>query len=222
MRHDRTKSVVRSAIPYAVLLAVFASASISDARPGLTSYAIMGAAASIFAALVAIFFLSSSGRDGTASNVVSKVGERESPIARAEVVVSDRELAIATLEYAVALRPSSDPNFAVRLMKSRLDSRHKALAHARRNNIALYEYLVGVEEGISRGSVAIPEELAKWRYTSRGERAFSVTAGAFEIDHFHGHTNIRVLDPSTVTVQGLTEDEDGRVHPAQLRTPMWN
>jgi hypothetical protein len=44
-------------------------------------------------------------------------------------------------------------------------------------------------------------ELEKWRLVVQGDQAFNIAAGAFEIEHFHGKTNIRVLDTSRVTVE---------------------
>ena len=44
-------------------------------------------------------------------------------------------------------------------------------------------------------------ELEKWRIVAQGDKAFHISAGAFEIEHFHGMTNIRVIDASRVTVE---------------------
>jgi hypothetical protein len=45
-------------------------------------------------------------------------------------------------------------------------------------------------------------ELKKWHASTQGDGAFSVDAGVFQIDHFHGATNIRVIDTAHVTVEG--------------------
>jgi hypothetical protein len=45
-------------------------------------------------------------------------------------------------------------------------------------------------------------ELAKWKLERQGDDAFNIDAGAFQIEFFHGRTNIRVLDASQVTVEG--------------------
>ncbi len=44
-------------------------------------------------------------------------------------------------------------------------------------------------------------ELEKWLLLVQGDEAFNVAAGAFKIEHFHGRTNIRVIDTSRVTVE---------------------
>jgi hypothetical protein len=41
-----------------------------------------------------------------------------------------------------------------------------------------------------------------WHVTPQGEQSFTIDAGAFEIEHFGGQTNIRIHDPSRVTVEG--------------------
>ena len=46
------------------------------------------------------------------------------------------------------------------------------------------------------------EEMNRWRVKGNGPNAFNVSAGAFEIEHFHGQTHIRVLDSSKVSVSG--------------------
>jgi hypothetical protein len=43
--------------------------------------------------------------------------------------------------------------------------------------------------------------LKKWYLVVQGDEAFNIAAGAFEIEHFHGKTNIRVLDTSRVSVE---------------------
>jgi hypothetical protein len=47
----------------------------------------------------------------------------------------------------------------------------------------------------------LPAEIRKWTLSEQSENAFTVEAGAFVIEHFHGHTNIKVNDPDRVTVQ---------------------
>jgi hypothetical protein len=62
----------------------------------------------------------------------------------------------------------------------------------------------------------LPDELAKWELITHGRHAFNVIAGSFEIEHFHGQTNIRVLDPLRVTL----ESEVRGVKPAAASSEM--
>ena len=41
-----------------------------------------------------------------------------------------------------------------------------------------------------------------WNVIPQGKDSFTIDAGAFEIEHFGGKTNIRIHDPSRVTVEG--------------------
>ena len=50
-------------------------------------------------------------------------------------------------------------------------------------------------------------ELEKLKVVAHGNDAFNIVAGAFEIEFFHGRTNIRVLDSSKVTIEGANRGE---------------
>jgi hypothetical protein len=43
-----------------------------------------------------------------------------------------------------------------------------------------------------------------WQVIPQGQDAFTVDAGAFAIEHFGGKTNIRILDPLRVSIEGPT------------------
>jgi hypothetical protein len=61
-------------------------------------------------------------------------------------------------------------------------------------------------------------ELRKWKFESHGPEAFNIIAGAFVIEHFHGQTNIRVLDPSRVSVESKVRgDLKGVVAPIGIK-----
>lgn len=47
----------------------------------------------------------------------------------------------------------------------------------------------------------LPAELSRWKMLVHNSNSFNVAAGAFEIEHFHGTTHIRILDNSRVTVE---------------------
>ena len=65
-------------------------------------------------------------------------------------------------------------------------------------------------------------EAAKWQVVPQGEGAFSIIAGAFEIEHFYGRTNIRVIDPLRVTIEGELRGSRTKVAPAEFCAPTWN
>jgi hypothetical protein len=64
-------------------------------------------------------------------------------------------------------------------------------------------------------------ELVNWKIVTHGGDAFNVEAGAFEIEHFGGHTNIRVLDPSRVTIEGTRRGVKSEVAPADISVPIY-
>jgi hypothetical protein len=64
-------------------------------------------------------------------------------------------------------------------------------------------------------------ELAKWKVVTHGDEAFRIVAGAFEIEYFHGLTNIRVLDSSRVTIEGETRGVKSKAAPHGIRPPVY-
>jgi hypothetical protein len=76
-----------------------------------------------------------------------------------------------------------------------------AMAHVREER---YQYLNVVKEMERRRSIT---ELDKLKVVAHSNDAFNIVAGAFEIEYFHGRTNIRVLDSSKVTVEGAARGE---------------
>ncbi|HEY8333605.1 MAG TPA: hypothetical protein VIQ05_07400 [Tardiphaga sp.] len=76
-----------------------------------------------------------------------------------------------------------------------------ALAHVREER---FQYLNIVKEMERRRPIT---ELEKLKVVAHSNDAFNIVAGAFEIEFFHGRTNIRVLDSSKVTVEGATRGE---------------
>jgi hypothetical protein len=64
-------------------------------------------------------------------------------------------------------------------------------------------------------------ELANWKLIKHSETAFNVAAGAFEIEYFNGHTNIRVLDSSRVTIEGPQRGAAEDIIPPGIRPPSY-
>jgi hypothetical protein len=67
----------------------------------------------------------------------------------------------------------------------------------------------------------VTTELAKWQLIKHNDEAFNIVAGSFEIEYFHGRTNIRVLDSSRVTVESRTRGEVSDIAPADLRPSIY-
>jgi hypothetical protein len=89
---------------------------------------------------------------------------------------------------------------------SHMRAPHLQMRASRVETWALNERWLEFQKEIERAQSLLkhgaPSELRKWKFVSHGAEAFNIVAGAFEIEHFHGQTNIRVLDPSRVTVEG--------------------
>jgi hypothetical protein len=60
-----------------------------------------------------------------------------------------------------------------------------------------------------------------WNFVRFGENAFNIEAGAFVIEHFHGHTNIRVLDSTCVTVEDEVRGVKSKIAPSGVRASSW-
>ena len=67
----------------------------------------------------------------------------------------------------------------------------------------------------------VPDELAKWELITHGRESFNIVAGSFVIEHFHGRTNIRVLDPLRVTVEGEKRGAKSKVAPPEIDAPIY-
>jgi hypothetical protein len=75
----------------------------------------------------------------------------------------------------------------------------------------------------STSTLVVPNipELVKWKIVPHSENAFNVVAGSFEIEHFHGKTNIRILDPSHVTVEGATRGTKSKAAAPDIPVPVY-
>jgi hypothetical protein len=74
---------------------------------------------------------------------------------------------------------------------------------------------------LKHGLPSTPDELSKWRLIRHAPDSFNIRAGSFEIEHFHGHTNIRVLDPSRVTVEGEERGVRPKSAPPGIKAPVY-
>lgn len=196
----------REVVLYGGLLLIFVSAWLSDYRPDLAVVALSLAIAVAAVEVCALYVLarrSRTAKEGAKVElfppvVISSANKNAllSPIAvRSYLDITERRLARRALD-SVAIDTAMRDYLIHRAMMVRMFERELPIAASN-----------------------IPDELAKWTIAVRNKNSFSVTAGPFEIDLFHGHYNIRVLDPSTVTVQGIARDDDGCEVPAALRAP---
>ncbi|BAL77071.1 DNA helicase [Bradyrhizobium cosmicum] len=82
-----------------------------------------------------------------------------------------------------------------------LATRHAHLAR-KRFAVRSNSFALGAVELQVQRSVSQLPTLPDWKIVPQGQEAFTIDAGAFEIEHFGGRTNIRVHDPERVTVEG--------------------
>jgi hypothetical protein len=68
---------------------------------------------------------------------------------------------------------------------------------------------------------AASKELATWKLHEHGEEAFNIIAGAFVIEHFHGRTNIRILDSTRVTVESENRGQKSSIAPLGINAAVY-
>jgi hypothetical protein len=190
------------------LLLVFACAWVSDQWPKFATAAVaLGCALAVFQIALLLNLGKSRNRDAhneakvvqTTEIPVSHIAGRSSEVA----VIPATALALNEALYSELLHSQSRAVHALKhshRYKANALVRHAQLLswtveHSREDRFKFLMALKGLDRRPS------PSELEKWRLVVQGDEAFQIAAGAFEIEHFHGKTNIRVLDTSRVTVE---------------------
>jgi hypothetical protein len=209
LKNDWTRTVLLNAS----LFVLFGFAWVSDRWPELATMAILAAAG--FVAIEGfLLFRFSRRHERNGKDEVNTVEVAHSPlthVARNSMsTASSNDQALKDALYSEILQSQSQALRA--LQRHRAHLLHDAhlvhekdfanfflrwtTAHSRE---ARFRFLVAIKElEHSQPKLA---ELKKWRLVVQGDEAFNIAAGAFEIEHFHGKTNIRVLDTSRVTVE---------------------
>lgn len=201
----------RGVLLYAALLLVFASAWASDTWPRLTVPAIL------FAVLVVL---------GEAIALVWAARRlRSNEMASKNTVVLDyvsRELHSSL--HSVGKWSSEHHDLDVLLLNENQVLRYRASrpstwAMGRGLNDELCAPII--QRSLRQPLQSqLPSPIRNWKITGESTDAFNIEAGAFEIQHFHGQTNIRVIDPDQVTVEGVRRDSSGRDAPVAIREPV--
>ncbi len=71
-------------------------------------------------------------------------------------------------------------------------------------------------------SISPAAPLDAWKLVAHGDRSFNIVAGTFEIEYFHGQVNIRILDPTKVTVEGSDRGAPVISVPPLVKAPIYN
>jgi len=208
----------------ATLFFLFVCAFVSDRWPEATTAAIV--AAVLIVALQAALLLRANRTFSKELPQLAGSEKLEVSTPRRDLdVIPPRDVALTNALYLHALRGASSQRlhsvqrarFYALHVKATADLLAWTVANSREDR---FTYLVALKDmEKSRPQLA---ELEKWRVFAQGDDAFHIAAGAFEIEHFHGKTNIRVIDASRVTVETEKRGESlPNSAPGMLRPPTY-
>ena len=196
---DRVRIIFLNATLFVLFLAVWASDQWHEfAVPALTAgFLVVAATATL------LYVTAKRVRSKIKSNDVHQsVGEKPRIQETSHLDASDLPVARDTLES----RPSDYMIVRNRLHHVTYQARPRASQASTWPLVALHEEFVAshvlrpkLRRELAKRRVL---ETAKWQVVPQGEGAFTIVAGALVIEHFHGRTNVRVLDSSQVTVEG--------------------
>jgi hypothetical protein len=208
---------VRAAFLNSIMLLVFAAAWVSDAWPQATVLALGVAFAVVVGTTASLYFIA---RRASIARMASKPSNGGFLIPH-KVKPKKQEVG-ATLpredrdhfEFVASRGSDVSHSFAMRVLDWH-SRRNVALTKRDATFIAYiaatHDYLCElqkIDELHLKGSqlrtwqVASARDLESWKFIPLGPSAFNVEAGAFVIEYSRGHTNIRVLDPARITVEG--------------------
>jgi hypothetical protein len=210
LKNDRTRTVLLNA----TLFVLFGFAWLSDRWPELATTAILSACAFVAFEVILLFNFSRRDEPDAKDGAVEAAKPQATANARSNLPVASpkafpNDEALKDALYSEILESQSQALRALQRHRAHLLTEAYLLheknvatyllrwttAHSRE---ARFKFLVAVKE-LDRRQPRLAE-LEKWRLLVQGDE-FNVAAGAFEIEHFHGRTNIRVLDTSRVTVE---------------------
>lgn len=218
-RNNRARSLTLNA----PLVLIFLSAWVSDRWPMVTLPAIATAVAGVVVEAVWLYRSAKNAKLEARGvpqsveltippyehdeNVESKTGGIVSNVSVATFGVDDH----AYRHFLIASSQNAAKHVAM------MASSHPAVATFERDLMAAWSRR-------ANDNRLTPLDLAKWQLSTQGDRAFRVDAGAFEIHHFHGHTNIRVIDVDRVTVEAKPRDHRSRrvAFAPVLCSPLYN
>jgi hypothetical protein len=185
------------------LIVIFSAAWISDRVPWLSGVAII--AAIFTAALAATLLYLSAKADSRA-----RMPPRIVPVAGLHGTAAHD---VVTLRAMAHLKEQLDSLRSASTIYERLS--HDLCLQMQSPDIFLnadvYGFLhrIDQQEGKNMAVVckqfktpSLPAALLNWKLDVLDPDSFNLKAGDFEIEHFYGHTNIRVLNADSVTAEG--------------------
>lgn len=233
-----TSGRLRVALLNCTLLFLFACAATADRWPQLKLWALLAAACGV-AGVTALLYV-------TAKNTQCRYGkptldEVEAPKTEAHSIARALSLNEASANsqaehFAKLLMAAHYEALASIQFRAKRDTAEVYLSRPRASQMAAYQFSRRAMSDLhaaghivlqqrSRGrlvrSAAVNSELAKWKLTEHSDDTFTVVAGAFEIEHFHGRTNIRVLDTSSVTVEAGSRGTTPSNAPPEIKTTVY-
>jgi hypothetical protein len=208
----------RELLLYSGLIAIFLAAAISDRWPQISYLAISGGLAFVVCEVAAIYVLSRR----SARRIAQSGFWKQMDASAAEVLIHSASKHLALYEPASALMYLSHSHHVSRQRRTdTLKAFEFAIANLERSMPHSHiDFIVSGSRGRGKSHL-VPTELAKWAVAVQGQEAFSVKAGSFEIEHFHGRTNIKILDPSVVTVEVPVTEGGTQILPPEIRPPTY-
>jgi hypothetical protein len=219
---------VRAAFLNSIMLLVFAAAWVSDVWPQATALALGVTFAVVVGTTASLYFVAR--RASTARRA-----SNEGFLRPHEVKPKKQEAGPLRDDRDYVHYVASEVGHA--FAKQVLDwhsHRNKPLTKADATFIAYmaatHDYLCElrkIDELHLKGSrlrtwqAAPARDLESWKFIPLGPSAFNIEAGAFVIEHSCGHTNIQVLDPARVAVEGGRRSAKGFTL-AELCVSIWS
>ena len=231
LSNDRSRIILLNA----TLVILFATAWVSDRWPELTLPAILLALVVVVGQAILFYYFARKSSSRDAEQVVSHKYPREvadlvSPeinrLAALTHLLEDHKTEVDYRVYTTAIDLLTKPRlhrgaimrhyFVHSALRPRASQPSTWALATLREKESLYAMIWEPELPRVRSS-----ELAKWKVVPQGDEAFKLVAGAFEIEVFHGLTNIRILDSSRVTIEGEASGTRSKVAPLGIRPPRY-
>ena len=245
LKNERARGVLLNA----TFLFLVATAWISDRWPQLTIPALAIAFAVVLGEVALLYFMAKRTRsiseveDSISQNVerqeVRSSGNRPADPPQTDVtflndwkqtnysniglILSRRQYALLRHQHLLHLQRPRASLASTWALASLYDERSLSEAIARAWLLRELENKVEMIAPLSSDLAKLKAiEAAKWEIVPQGDQAFSIVAGSLVIEHFHGRTNIRVIESSQVNVEGETRGTKSKVAPPDICAPIWN
>lgn len=210
---DHSRKNLFATILYAMLALLLIAATVADAVPGIAIYMTLLAGAAMVLGTIALLHLARMEQ----LNDVSAVPEL---VHIAPLELSSRRLIEAYFRRHAAELALTELALAEGVSGQRL-------SYAKDLELLVRAEKYGhLQRAFRNPTRSVPSELKKYRLSDVGEQSFTIDAGAFTIQHFHGKTNIRVSDSDLVTIERADRDvttlSPGRSEGEDFDSPTYN